>query len=299
MFRWIFVSLLLSACGIAAVWFLVPHLISAQILPTKPSPDAASEKPEAARPRPQHPRQPLAVAMAPTTRGQIEVFRYRNDKPQELTEPIIISDGTLTIVEKQVAPSEKEGVLLVIGTEVREGEVVPPEKQLPDIRLGFLAIPVGNDKPREGETFFHLPNDERTLYRRVRDTDQLEPNKVILMQETRKMRKLDVGDRVQRGQLLALVNPRKQLDDVAMKLNKLNATEFERASSEKQEGEFKRRYDNQERINRSQRGAIPIDTLMETQLAFLKHGYEKQVKAAEILGAQTRPPRRLDRPEDA
>ena len=283
MFRLIFASLLLSACGIAAVWLLVPH-IPAQ---TPSSDDAADQRVEA-RSQTQQSRRPVALAMASATRGQLEVVVYRNSTPQEMTEPIIIPDGTLVIVEKQTVPSAKEGVILFIGTEVQEGEAVPPEKQLPDVHLGFLAVPVGpNDKPLDGETFFVHPRDQRTMYRRARRTDPLEPEKVDLLQITRKFRKLEVGDRVRRSQLLALIDPQKQLDDVYRKIAKLNGTEIERKNAEDQETEFSRRYNSQLRINRSNPGAIPVDTLMETQLTLLKHRSEKGVKASEIKGAQS------------
>ncbi|HTU17276.1 MAG TPA: HlyD family efflux transporter periplasmic adaptor subunit [Gemmataceae bacterium] len=283
MFRLIIVSLLLSACGIAAVWMLVPHS------PAQPLPSGGKvEKKIEARPEPQKARRPSARTMASTTAGQPEVLVYRNSNPQEMTEPIIIPDGTLTIVEKQVVPSAKEGVLKIIGTVVQEGEVVPPEKQLPEIHLGFLAVPVGpNDKPIDGETFFAHPRDGRTMYRRARRTDSLEPEKVDLLSIKLTVRKLEVGDRVHRGQLLAVVDPQKQMDDVYRKIAKLNGTEVERKNAEDQEAEFSRRYNTQLSSNRRTPGSIPLDSLMETHLAYLKHRSEKEVKTKEIAGAQS------------
>jgi WD40 repeat protein len=285
MFRWIFASLLLSACGIAAVWMLVPH--STAQPPRESVAGFAADKPEADRPQPKPVRRP-ALTTVSTTRGQLEVVLYRNNNPQEMTEPIIIPDGMLVIVEKQTVPSAKEGVILFIGTEVQEGEAVPPEKQLPDVHLGFLAVPAGpNEKPLDGEEFFPHPHNEQKMYRRARPTDLLEPEKVDLLQITKKVRKLAVGDRVRRNQLLALVDPQKQLDDVFRKLAKLNGTEVERKAAEDQEREYKRRYENQMNINRQHAGTIPFDTLMETHLAYLKHKSEKDVKTKEILGAQS------------
>ena len=64
-------------------------------------------------------------------------------------------------------------------------------------------------------------NGKETAYRGVRETDRLEPGKVILTRPVHRVRKLREGDPVRRGQLLALVNPCKMLDDVAGRLVKL------------------------------------------------------------------------------
>jgi WD40 repeat protein len=285
MFRWLFVSLLLSACGVAAVWMLVPHLTPAAVSPSDSHPTNARPKrvapagvkePEQAAPR------RVTVAMANRTGGQAEVTVFRIDNPQELTAPIVIPDGRLVITEKQVVPAEKDGVIRFIGTEVQTGEVVPPEKQLPDAPLGFLAIQVGsNEQPLNGERFFTLPPDQRIVYRRIRETDEFEPNKIRLSQVLHKVRKLEEGDRVQRGQLLALINPQKQLDEVAGKIAKIDMTEFERLQAEEQETEFKRRYETQKETNRLTPGAIGKDALMETWIQYRKHKAEKDVKKAE------------------
>jgi WD40 repeat protein/biotin carboxyl carrier protein len=280
MFRWIFVSVLLSACAIASVWMLIPYLNSAQPLVGEINDKKPAEQPQPPRAAPPHSASPVAG-----TRGPLEVAVYHNIDHRDLTEPIIVPDGTLVIVEKQEVPSEKEGVILFIGTDVRPGEVVPPEKQLPKAQLGFLALMVG-EKPVEGEECFQIPNDRNNWYRRARPMDQLEPNKVVLMQETRQVRKLQVGDRVERGQLLALINPAKSFDEVAIKVATLNGKAEERNLSEQQKLEYKERYQNQLAINRKNPNAVPRDSLQETHLTYLKYAAEEAVKKAEIIKAQ-------------
>lgn len=286
MFRWIFVSLLLSAGGIAAVWMFAPTEKFSQTL-AGVSPAAASEKQKETPSQRRQASRRRAAAGAAETPGPCEVCVFSNTNLQEITDPIIIPDGELVIVEKQVVPSAKEGIIKFIGTFVEDKEVVPPERRLPKVTLGFLAIPVGpNDKPREGD--FQLPDDPKKItYRRVQPTDDLKPNEVQLFQETRTVRKLEVGDFVRRGQLLALVDPQKQLDEVAMKLAKLNAAEVERAAAEKQENVYFERYQTQFGINRRQPGTIGKDALLDTWMAYKKHESEKDVKKAEIVSAQS------------
>jgi WD40 repeat protein len=50
-------------------------------------------------------------------------------------DPIVIADCRLTVIEKQDVPSQREGELLFIGTEVEPGQTVPAE-QLFTVRVG-------------------------------------------------------------------------------------------------------------------------------------------------------------------
>jgi WD40 repeat protein len=292
MFRWICVCLLLSAAGIGAVWFLVPQLYSTQ--PPDDSRAVASDKKPAAdqpaAPQPQPPAPgPRVASSSGGSRVQPEMIVFAvQKKDQPLTEPIIIPNGTLVIVDQQEVPSEKEGIIMFIGTDVKPGEVVPPEKQLPEAHLGFLAVPVvQGETPLEGETFFRPKNNaDGPMYRRLRETDQMLPERVVLFREDRKVRKLQRGDPVKRGQLLALVKPDKAFEAAASNVAKLNAKEYERKSAETQRDEYGRRYRNQLEINRKTPGAIPQDDIEATRVQKEKAAAEEKVKRAEITVAQ-------------
>jgi multidrug efflux pump subunit AcrA (membrane-fusion protein) len=45
-------------------------------------------------------------------------------------DPIVVPDCRLTVIRKQEVPSQREGVLLFIGTEVAPGEAVPADRQV-------------------------------------------------------------------------------------------------------------------------------------------------------------------------
>jgi hypothetical protein len=283
MLRWIFVTILLSASAVAAVWMLVPHLNSVSATPPASPPDAKEKKKPAAVPHEKAP--PPQTSASAGIHTQPEVYVHRREGSQVLTEPVLIPDCPLVIVEKQEVASEKEGIILFIGTDVQIGEVVPPDKQLPEAKLGFLAILVG-EKPVEGEECFQVPNDPKNWYRRYRDKDSLEPNKVFLFQERRQVRKLQVGDRVRRGQLLAQINPAKSSDEVSVNIAKLEGVEESRWAAATMRDEYKRRLDNYQGINRQQGGAIPTDTLQETRIQWAKSYAEERVKRREIVEAQ-------------
>jgi WD40 repeat protein len=284
MFRWICVTILLSASAVAAVWLTVPHVIPA----SQNQPASGGDAPEKKKPVParqeEAPRPQRQSSASSGTRGQPEVYVYPKSVSELLTEPVLIPDCPLAIVEKQEVASQKEGLLLFIGTDVQMGESVPPEKQLPEARLGFLAIIVG-DKAVEGEDSFQLPND-KNWYRRARATDPFEPEKISLLQERRTVRKLQVGDRVKRNQLLAQVNPDKSSDDVAVKIAKLNGVERARQAAFKTKNEYSRRLVAYYDVNRRQPGTIQTDQLMETEIQKTKAESEERVKQAEIVEAQ-------------
>jgi len=64
-------------------------------------------------------------------------------------DPIVIPDCRLTVIEKQEVPSQREGVILFIGTEVQPGEDVPADRQV-SVRLGSQV-----------KTFRRLKEDDR------------------------------------------------------------------------------------------------------------------------------------------
>ena len=288
MLRWICVCLLLSVTAIAAVWLVAPRTIAEA--PKNPEPAPAQPKPPEPRPQaeaPAEPRVPEPPLTTVTSSQRLELVEYaKAPKDQPLTEAIIIPNGQLTLPDQQVVPSEKEGVLLFVGTDVQPGEVVPPDKQLPDAELGFLAVPVRpNDEVPEKEKF-EYPQHSNTWYRRATEKDELKPGEVYLMRETRKVRKLKVGDHVKRGQLLAMVNPRKSFDDVSIKVAKLLGADKDRLASQKQKEEYYRRYTNMQEQNRRQPGSVPKDDYMAALLQSQKFGFEEQLKAAEVTSKQ-------------
>lgn len=283
MLRWICVSVLLSACGIAAVWMLAPYLNSgtasagAYVEPAEPK---NADRPSA-DPAPPPDR---AQSVIPGGRGQPEVYIYPNDNPQAGAEPILVPDATLTIVGKQEVASEKEGVVIAIATQTRMGEEVPKERQLDNVDLGLMVVLVG-PKPIEGESCFKIGGDSKNWYRRARPKETLEANKVVLVDENLPIKRLKRGDWVNKGDLVAIINPLKAKDDVSVKLAKLNAVDVQREAAFQTKREYVRRRDNYIQVNRVAPGAIPTDTLAEILLQIVKYDSEGRVKKAEIIEA--------------
>jgi WD40 repeat protein len=290
MLRWISVCLLLSATAIAAVWLVVPKTIADppkkldEAAPPPRPPEAPAQAAPAAEPLAAPRAEPTVGSVAPSLR--LELVQYQKvNKDQPLSDLVVIPNAALVIEQQQEVYTEKEGVISFLGTDVQPGETVPEDKKLPDAELGFLAVPVGaNEDIPESEKFRFEGNP--TWYRRAKESDQLEPGKVVLSREIRQVRKLKFGDWVKRGQLLALINPRKSFDDVSIKVAKLEGANNDRLASRKKKEEYHRRYLSMMEQNRRQPGSVPKDELMQTLLQKENFEFEEKLKASEVTSKQ-------------
>lgn len=275
MLRWITVCLLLSATAVGLVWVVSPKIII--------EPSAVSAPPSNFKDKETPP--PHSVTSNWDSQGTLlRLIEFPKARSGNFSASIIIPNANLVIAEVQDVPSEKDGILLFIGTDVEEGEVVPPEKQLPPAQLGFLAVPLkSGEKPKDGEkTWTH----KDVTYRRMRPDDELKPNRIALFTDERKVRKLKRGDVVKKGQLLALVDPKKAFDDVAVRVAKLNGSEADRVGSQEQMKTYlvkHRRILEGERITA---GATSQDERDATWMQYQKFLNEEKLKAAEVIKAQ-------------
>jgi hypothetical protein len=74
-------------------------------------------------------------------KGVVDVTVEVNPRPAlAVNRPVIVAGCRLVSPDHQDVPSERDGQLLVIGTEIRPGEVVPEEKRYQAI-VGFLIVP--------------------------------------------------------------------------------------------------------------------------------------------------------------
>jgi hypothetical protein len=129
-------------------------------------------------------------------------------------------------------------------------------------------------------------NGKETAYRGVRETDRLEPGKVILTRPVHRVRKLREGDPVRRGQLLALVNPCKMLDDVAGRLVKLKGAEADRLAAHKKAAEYEARYRRQVRLNQLTPGSVSPEEVAAALLQRDTFAQEERAKAARVEECQ-------------
>jgi hypothetical protein len=148
---------------------------------------------------------------------------------------------------KREVPARRDGQLLFVATEIPQEKVPDDPKERKKLgiiqeRIGYLAVEIqkGTVPPEQCFTFPAQPDH---FYRRwheglppPRGTDRL----VVYMQP-RYFRTLQVGDRVQEGDLLALVDPTIALNDLSAKVAKVEAAEAERVAAAANGGEARAR----------------------------------------------------------
>ena len=91
---------------------------------------------------------------------------------------------------------------MLIGTEIKEGEKVP-EKNQATATSGFLAVQTGHQGDQE---IVHW-----------KEGDPLTAGKLFVVKVKRKYRKLHVGDKIEKGQLIAILDSTVQISDVGAK----------------------------------------------------------------------------------
>jgi RNA polymerase sigma factor (sigma-70 family) len=101
-------------------------------------------------------------------------------------------------------PSMRDGQVLVIGTEMAPNENVPADRRV-TATVGYLLVPVANNEELKPDEVIQGSNNSR--WRKWRDGDELRPGKVYVHKVKKVYKRLEVGDEVQAGQTVALVDP--------------------------------------------------------------------------------------------
>src|SRR5262249_33678417 len=139
-------------------------------------------------------------------------------------------------------PSLRDGQILVIGTEIAAGEVVPAERKVV-VTVGYFLVRDGKDwRPyREGEP---LPSNAKNLK---------------LQRVKKQYKRLEIGDEVKAGQTVALVDPILALGEVDIKIAGVDAAESDARASKKTKEEADRRVAAMEESNRRVPGSVSKD----------------------------------------
>ena len=144
-------------------------------------------------------------------------------------------------------PAEEDGRLVLVGTDIRPGETVA-EKDKVKVEVGFLAVEIGDkndqknpDKVAPEKWWASLDPTGAKVYVRWKEGDALPSGRLFVVREEREYRKLHVGDEVEAGQLLGIVDETTALHDLAGKVAKLDEAEQEYLAAVKTKGEAERR----------------------------------------------------------
>jgi hypothetical protein len=235
----------------------------------------------------------------------------QRDKSTYRASPIVIQDGRIAVYERQEVPSDRDGQILFFGTELKKGEeaLVPPNRIITQ-RFIYIAVEV-DYKPNQpslsyplagapnGQRAFHVPilvngennyfyldSDAKTVYTRWKENMPLYANRARIETEVRKFRKLEEQDHVEKGDLLALINPELAITDLHNKNNKLQTAEADRVASEKTREEAKSRYAVLVELKAKNPGAVSAEELRTADLQVSRYTQEEIAKGATVRAAE-------------
>jgi WD40 repeat protein/biotin carboxyl carrier protein len=286
MFRWLVVCVLLCAGTFGLVSLVTGNLFGDG---TKNPPSQVKMNPangggqERENPAPP-PEEKRGTAEVPP--GIAEKAFVFNDARDSRSQVLIVQDAHIMSTEKTLVPSEHDGKLMAVGTPLKEGEQVGPDQKVYPVETAYLAVEAQpGDKPEPGEPPFFKGINGKT-YRAWREKDPMEPGKLLVAKWPRRFRKLDVGDKVQAGQILAQINPQIAVDELGTKVAKLGASEAERRASGKTKDEAQRRYMSMRNQEQRVPGSVSQDDLQGALLSWHRYTEEEIAKNEAVLVAQ-------------
>jgi len=159
--------------------------------------------------------------------------------------------GQETVVDKQDVPSEREGKLLFVGVELLPGDSQPQGRDLEkEIAQGnycrvvrhtlVTELSEGEDVPAQGAVTIR-GSDQR--FRPIERGEQLVLGRFRLAAVEVLLRRLEVGEAVRRDQLLAMVDPKRAEEDLAIKITRLMEVEAEHLTAERPSAKARERLD--------------------------------------------------------
>jgi WD40 repeat protein len=315
MVRWLLTTAVVAALAIGGFYLLVgtPH-------PVDPTPPTSDDGSPAVTPKPA------------TSRGVAHAAEAnQSDRKAPLptavvgaTPLVVIPEGRINAIDRQEVPTQHDGQLLFVGTEISKEEasklpadmvikariaslwvqLAQGEKErlhLTDSEIQRFRIDVG---PRGERDLEAQANDSATAdrdFRRLRDDEDVpmgssgfDASKIQIWREDRFFRRLQEGDPVIEGQLLGMVNPSLASDDLAIKRAKISASQADYDTSIKTREEAKSRYDTSYKLYSLRGGVESEESMRGARLTWQRYIYEVyskreaiRVAAAELKQAQT------------
>jgi multidrug resistance efflux pump len=186
-------------------------------------------------------------------------------------------------------PSQRDGVLLVVGTDIKEGEKVPADRVVEVTETyPYLEVPPGEKVPLDEQVKIEVGGENRQtkICRRLSGTDNPDARQVVIASRKRRLKVLKEGDEVQEGQLLAMVDPRLAVDDFLSKKAKVEAATADYMAAVKTRDEAEQRYLTAQRLVKSAAGhTISPQEIRGALLTWDRYKYEVVQKQEAIKQA--------------
>ncbi len=233
------------------------------------------------------PASPVTLSSGYDPKEEIKNPNHNNSLPQ-----LVFHECRIQVEHKADVPSEADGVVLVIGVplEKKDAEGVSKEVQQRLFQEGkWIKVQIGQLFVEESspgqESLVRFPDTPEKTYRLGRKGERLTPGQVRLGLVDVIFRKLEVGEKVEKGQTLGLVDPKLALDELEVKVAKFEAADAERLAAEKTRDEAKKRYEAILATNRKVPGAVSPDEMRAAELTWQRYVQEEVAKRAALRQA--------------
>jgi len=208
----------------------------------------------------------LAATDSATNEGNIEIPSERDGNVRFVGTPPSMTEAEAAKLRERArlflagewstdrieVPSALAGIVKIVGTPLSNTEVeaVDPKEREQLLlagewitgALGYLVVEEHNPQNLPKEQCFEFADAPGKKYRLPQAREPLIPGQVRVAMIETTFRKLEVGDRVEKDQVLVLIDPKLAVDELEIKIAQFDAAEAERRAAEKTREEGKKRY---------------------------------------------------------
>ena len=230
------------------------------------------QDPKEVSPEPQ--RSPRAE---PLPVGDVQVTQIKD--PARQFEPLIIPDARIGIIEFLDLGSQRNGKIVLLGIEQPANTPFDP-KTMKQEKFSFLGIETSMEEVERLKVEGYRIKGDTRLWRRWREEDPIEPNRVKLMTETKTFLVLQENMPVEKDQLLGLIDPRLTNAEMDIKTAKLLSALSEVLATSKTKDEARTRYERLLKVDRA--GGTSAEELSGAKLAWERFIEEQKGKEAAL-----------------
>jgi WD40 repeat protein len=200
--------------------------------------------------------------------------------------PIVIPGRMLSLDRQEVA-SERDGQLLVIGTELAPNEQVPASRRF-TASVGYLLRQLDDkETPPPGRQVITSKNSNARWVIYQESDDQTITSKGLYLYKVKKdYKRLEVGDEVKAGQTVAIVDEALAQGELNIKIAALDAAESDVRASKKTKEEAERRVSAMEESMRRVPGSVSKDDYEGAKLTAKRYFEEEVAKKSAVIKTQ-------------
>lgn len=198
---------------------------------------------------------------------------------------LVIPGCLLVPAATQEVPSQRDGLILVIGRELEPGEPLPPEGRRVTEHVPFVGIEVQpSERLPENQLITEKVDGKSKCYRPVKEGDLLKSERLRVGKVVKHYYRWREGDHVKKGQLLALVDPSLVTEDFAIRCTRLVSMEAEWQTGLAMHAEAEQRLRTAKQL--FSRGAFSLEELRTAQLTLDRYRFEEVSKRQAVGLAQ-------------